>query len=78
VATPPFPRDGGSWPSFLVSSSLFGFFHDRWIAGTLAGLFYALALYSRRELSDAVLAHAVTNALIVAYALASGNWSLWI
>jgi len=66
-----------SWPSFLVSSSLFGIMHDRWIAGTIAGLFYALALYRRRKLSDAVLAHATTNALIVAYVLGSGNWSLW-
>jgi hypothetical protein len=29
------------------------------------------------RLGDAVLAHAVTNALIVAYVLATGTWSLW-
>ena len=67
-----------SWPSFLISSLLFGFLHERWMAGTLAGLLYALALYRRRELSDTVLAHAVTNGLIVAYALTSGDWSLWV
>ncbi len=71
------PQGKFSWPSFLVSSSLFGIFHDRWIAGTLAGMLYALALYRRHKLSDAVLAHATTNALIVAYVLASGKWSLW-
>ena len=67
-----------SWPSFLISSLLFGFLHERWMAGTLAGLLYALALYRRRELSDTVLAHAVTNGLIVAYALTSSDWSLWV
>ena len=71
------PQGKFSWPSFLVSSSLFGIFHDRWIAGTLAGMLYALALYRRHKLSDAVLAHATTNALIAAYVLASGKWSLW-
>ena len=71
------PQGTFSWPSFLVSSSLFGIFHDRWIAGTLAGMLYALALYRRHKLSDAVLAHATTNALIVAYVLAWGKWSLW-
>ena len=71
------PQGKFSWPSFLVSSSLFGIFHDRWIAGTLAGMLYALALYRRHKLSDAVLAHATTNALIAAYVLAWGKWSLW-
>src|SRR5262249_13876141 len=38
-----------TWPSFLISSVLFGILHGRWLAGTLAGLAYALALYRRRE-----------------------------
>ena len=71
------PQGTFAWPSFLVSSSLFGILHDRWIAGIIAGMFYALALYGRRKLSDAVLAHATTNALIAAHVLASGKWSLW-
>ncbi len=72
------PLGAFAWSSFLISSALFGIFQEHWIAGTLAGMFYALALYSRREFSDAVLAHSVTNALVVAFALRSGNWSLWI
>jgi CAAX prenyl protease-like protein len=63
--------------SFLVSSVLFGALHGRWLAGTLAGMFYALALYRRRKLSDAVLAHATTNALIAADVLLAGAWPLW-
>jgi CAAX prenyl protease-like protein len=63
--------------SFLASSVLFGLLHGRWLAGTLAGMFYALALYRRRDLAEPVLAHAVTNALIAAHVLATGNWSLW-
>jgi CAAX prenyl protease-like protein len=63
--------------SWLVSSVLFGALHGRWLAGMLAGLLYALALYRRRELADAVLAHATTNALIAADVLLAGAWSLW-
>jgi exosortase E/protease (VPEID-CTERM system) len=66
-----------TWPSFLISSILFGALHGRWLAGTVAGVFYALALYHRRELADSVIAHATTNALIAAYVLATGAWSLW-
>jgi len=66
-----------TWPSFLISSVLFGVLHGRWLAGTLAGLVFALALYRRRELADAVVAHATANALIAAYVVLTGTWSLW-
>jgi CAAX prenyl protease-like protein len=66
-----------TWVSFLVSSAAFGVLHGRFLAGTIAGLFYALALYRRGRLGDAVLAHAVTNALIASAVLATGAWSLW-
>jgi CAAX prenyl protease-like protein len=61
----------------LASSVLFGAMHGRWLAGTLAGLVYALALRRRGELADAVLAHAVTNGLLAAYILTTGEWVFW-
>jgi CAAX prenyl protease-like protein len=67
-----------TWWSFAVSSLLFGLLHGRWIAGTLAGAAYTLILRHRGQLSDAVLAHATTNALIAAYVLITGNWSFWL
>lgn len=66
-----------TWTSLLVSSALFGVLHGRWLAGMLAGLVYALVLYRRSELTDAVLAHATTNALIAVSVLATGAWGLW-
>jgi exosortase E/protease (VPEID-CTERM system) len=66
-----------TWLSFLVSSALFGLLHGRWLAGTLAGMVYALALYRRGRVGDAVLAHAVTNALLAVYVLITGSWWLW-
>jgi len=38
---------------------------------------YAVALYRRKQLADAVVAHMTTNFLISAYVLATHNWSLW-
>ncbi|MFO0953829.1 MAG: exosortase E/protease, VPEID-CTERM system, partial [Isosphaeraceae bacterium] len=67
-----------TWPSLLISSLVFGILHGRWLAGTIAGVLYALAYHRRGRLSDAVLAHALTNALIAAYVLATGSWSLWL
>jgi CAAX prenyl protease-like protein len=66
-----------TWLSFIVSSVLFGALHGRWLAGTLAGMFYAWATYRRGKVGDAILAHATTNALIAADVLIFGTWSLW-
>ena len=63
--------------SFFASSLLFGLLHGRWLAGTLAGMLFALALYHRGRIADAVLAHATTNALIAVHVLVGESWNLW-
>jgi exosortase E/protease (VPEID-CTERM system) len=60
--------------SFVVSSLLFGLLHGQWLAGTLAGMGYALVVYRTGRLRDAVVAHAVTNGLLLALMAATGNW----
>ena len=42
-----------------------------------AGVLYAYAQKRRGLLSDAIVAHAVTNALIAMQVLFAGHWSLW-
>jgi exosortase E/protease (VPEID-CTERM system) len=72
------PPTAWSWPAVLASSLVFGLLHpDRWVAGTLAGVCYSAAYARRGRLADAVVAHAVTNALLAAYVLATGTWALW-
>jgi exosortase E/protease (VPEID-CTERM system) len=72
------PAGRFSWVPFLVSSVLFGAMHGQlWIAGTLAGMAFALALYRRGAIGDAVQAHATTNGLLMLYALTTGHWSAW-
>ena len=66
-----------TWLSFLVSSLLFGLLHDSWVAGTLAGAGFAIALYRRGQVFDAIVAHVTSNALIAVAVLAFGAWGLW-
>jgi exosortase E/protease (VPEID-CTERM system) len=66
-----------TWFSFIVSASVFGLLHGRWIAGVFAGLMFSFAMYRRGRLGDAVLAHATANALITGYVLLSRDWSAW-
>ena len=71
------PLNKFTWLSFLVSSLLFGLLHDRWLAGTVAGMLYAYANYRRGQIGDAVIAHITTNALIAIIVLVQGRWALW-
>jgi exosortase E/protease (VPEID-CTERM system) len=71
------PYDQWHWPAALISSLAFAAVHQQWIGGFAAGLLYAYAQKRRGLLSDAIVAHAVTNALIAAKVLVAGHWSLW-
>jgi exosortase E/protease (VPEID-CTERM system) len=65
--------------SLIVSSLAFGLLHGRdWLAATVAGVAYAYAQRVRGRTSDAVVAHAVTNAAIAFAVFACGAYWLWI
>jgi exosortase E/protease (VPEID-CTERM system) len=67
-----------AWMPFVISSIGFGLLHgDRWLAGTIAGMIYAFAMLRRGRIGETAAAHAVTNALLAIYVLATGNWQLW-
>jgi exosortase E/protease (VPEID-CTERM system) len=67
-----------AWVPFLISSAAFGLLHgDRWLAGMIAGMIYALAMIRKGRIGEAVAAHAVTNALVAIWVLTTGNWQLW-
>jgi exosortase E/protease (VPEID-CTERM system) len=65
------------WTAIVISSLLFGALHGRCVAGTVAGVAYALAQQRRGALRDAIVAHAVTNAGIALVVLTTGSWSFW-
>jgi CAAX prenyl protease-like protein len=55
--------------ALAISSVAFGVLQSNWIAGAIAGLFYAYAQHRRGRIEDAFLAHAVTSLLVNSYAL---------
>src|SRR5580658_9335017 len=67
-----------SWMALLASSMIFGLAHgDRWFAASLAGALYSLVLIRRGSIGDAVVAHAITNALLAVDVLVYHRWHLW-
>ena len=65
-----------SWAAIVGSSALFGVMHERWLAGALSGVVFALVMQRRNSLSAAVVAHMTANALICAWAITFRQWSL--
>ncbi len=71
--------DPGSvrWKALLISSALFASEHRLWFAGLLAGLAYGWLYKRSGNLWVPTVSHAVTNALLGAYVLATGMWMYW-
>jgi exosortase E/protease (VPEID-CTERM system) len=59
-----------SWFALLASSVTFGLLHGgNWLAGSVAGFLFGLAVVRRGRIGDAVVAHATANALLATYIL---------
>ncbi len=63
--------------AFIVSVILFGVEHNLWLAGVVAGAVYSLLYIRSRQLWSPILAHGVTNGLLGAWIIATGNWTYW-
>lgn len=61
----------------LLSTFLFVLVHTLWLAAAIAGLAYALLYIRTGKLWVAVIAHAVTNAALGAWVIATGEWQFW-
>src|SRR5437763_14186644 len=66
-----------SLKSFTITVLLFGFEHNLWLAGIVAGAAYGWLYKRHRTLWSPILAHAVTNGLLGLWVLRTGNWSYW-
>ncbi len=70
------PRRVGA-RAVLLSTFVFTLAHTLWLAAAIAGLVYALLYMKTGKLWVAVIAHAVTNAALGAWVIATGNWQFW-
>jgi exosortase E/protease (VPEID-CTERM system) len=62
----------------LLSSLAYGLMHQAWAAAAATGVVYALAQRRHGRVTDAVAAHAVTNAGAAIYVLAFDCWWMWV
>jgi CAAX prenyl protease-like protein len=62
---------------FCISVVLFGFEHNLWLAGIVAGVAYSVLFMRHRTIWSPILAHAVTNGMLGAWVVMTGAWSYW-
>ena len=61
----------------VLSTFVFMLAHTLWLAATIAGLAYAWLYVRTGKLWVPVIAHAVTNGVLGAWVVATGNWVYW-
>lgn len=63
--------------AFALSCGLFALEHAQWLAGLLAGAAYGWLYIRTSRLWIPITAHAITNATLGLWILATGNWRFW-
>jgi uncharacterized protein len=63
--------------SAVVSVLFFTLSHPEWLAALVTGVLWTVLLVRTRRIGDVVLSHAVANAGLAAYVLATGDTSWW-
>ena len=65
------------WRAFAITTVLFAFEHDRWLAGAIAGAAYNWLYMRSGNLWVPIVAHVVTNAVLGLWVLQTGRWEFW-
>jgi uncharacterized protein len=61
----------------VLSTFLFMLAHTLWLAAIVAGLAYAWLYVRTGKLWVPIVAHAVTNGVLGAWVVFTGNWGFW-
>lgn len=73
------PLGAYSASSFIITALLFASEHGPyWEVGLAAGIIYNAWMVRTRNLADCIVAHAVTNAILCGYVIATGKWEYWL
>jgi len=63
--------------AFAITSVLFALEHSQWLAGLIAGAIYGWIYMRTGKLWVPIVSHAVTNAMLGGWILATRDWRFW-
>lgn len=65
--------------SMVVTALLFASEHGPyWEVGLITGFIYNFWMVKTKSLGDLILTHGITNGVLSAYVIATGNWQYWL
>lgn len=62
--------------AMMVTAGLFSSLHDRWIEAFIAGIAFSVATRLHGRIADGIAAHAISNLIVFAVAVATGNLAI--
>lgn len=80
IAKPDFQSIGlghFAWKPFLLGAVIFGLAHNEWLAGILCAAAYQGLVCWKKNLGEAMTAHAITNFLLGLYIVVRNEWHFW-
>jgi CAAX prenyl protease-like protein len=66
-----------SFKAIAICSVLFALEHSQWLAGLAAGIIYTMVYTRTGNLWAPIVSHAITNATLGLFILATAAWALW-
>lgn len=63
--------------SFTLTTLFFGFSHNRWLPGLIAGALLNYVIYKKKNMGSVFVAHSTANLLLAAYIIYTKSWFFW-
>ena len=63
--------------SFIITVLFFGFAHNRWLVGIIAGILLNLLLYKTKRIENCIAAHFTANLFLAIYIMSNSAWYFW-
>ncbi len=63
--------------SFILTALFFGFSHNRWLQGLVAGVLLNYLVYKKKNMSSIIFAHSTANLLLAIYIVYTKSWFFW-
>ena len=72
-----FPVGKFTWLPFIMTVLFFGFSHNRWVVGLVAGILLNLLYYHKKTVSSTIIAHFAANLALAIYIVHNSYWFFW-
>ena len=63
--------------SFILTVLFFGFSHNRWLPGLIAGILLNYLIYKKKNMNSVIIAHSTANILLAIYIIYTSSWGFW-